>query len=201
MSLITGLNEPFDLLLKLIREGNRINMQSDSDDLVDHLFNFSVTAHSLRDWSIKYLNVTDPKEKEKLHKEWNKMACLVAAKNIANSSKHFGIKPKDSKVTGVLSGTREVVELFGLVDSVDIMSGIEDGNGITEPSIKNIPSFLITFTSFPDLDLWDFVEKTIDYWAQFFDQHDIPRDKRYGINLLFWKRYHWPRVIADMDPN
>ena len=50
MSFIQEIVEPKDMLLKLIREGNRINFEECTEDLTDHFFNFSVTVT----WSTKF---------------------------------------------------------------------------------------------------------------------------------------------------
>jgi len=50
------------MLLKLIREGNRITFEDEYENISDHFFNFSITAHSLRDWCIKYQGLQSKKK-------------------------------------------------------------------------------------------------------------------------------------------
>ena len=112
MSFICDFSEPKDMLIKLIREGNRINFEDDIVNLSDHFFNFSVTAHSLRDWCIKYLTLHGMKDRAQLNKEWESKDFLIVAKDIANSVKHFGVDRYSPKVSNSERDSAKSISIY-----------------------------------------------------------------------------------------
>ncbi|MBE0378318.1 hypothetical protein [Pseudoalteromonas prydzensis] len=88
MSLIEGFVSPKDLLLKMFREGRRTHLSEREEDVADHFLNFCITAHSLRDWCIKEKSIPQ----QSLHDYCNKSIYLEHCRDIANSSKHFGLR-------------------------------------------------------------------------------------------------------------
>lgn len=106
MSAIKMFDHPRELLYKLYREGRRVNLSNNETDILDSVFNFCITGHSLRDWIIKYLQLTES-QKNKFHNDCNQNNYLKYCRDIANSSKHFGLDfSKQSSVS--LVSTKEV---------------------------------------------------------------------------------------------
>ncbi|MEI4549926.1 hypothetical protein [Pseudoalteromonas spongiae] len=106
MSAIKKFDHPKELLYKLHREGRRANLSTNEVDIVDSVFNFCVTGHSLRDWIIKHLQLNEP-QKTQFHNNCNQNDYLKYCRDIANSSKHFGLDfSKQSTVSCV--NTEEV---------------------------------------------------------------------------------------------
>ncbi|EOG7656582.1 hypothetical protein ACLMNU_003489, partial [Vibrio cholerae] len=192
MSFIQNISEPKDMLLKLIREGNRIVFEEDPENLTDHFFNFSVTAHSVRDWCIKYKG--QQALKKKLHQEWDKQPFLVIAKDIANSVKHFGIdlyKPqlKESEVQ-----TANTVEFCVGENIPEKLRKAVEVKSFRESESKAKPSYIVRFEDGTEVTLNDYVFKTVTFWVNYFDQNSIPRERSVStthlyVNRPFWKQF------------
>lgn len=194
MSFIQGINEPKDLLLKLIREGNRIIHEEERIELTDHFFNFSVTAHSLRDWCVKFQNMTKPQSISS-HSAWDRKRYLIIAKDVANSVKHFGIDRYDPSIVGTSENSTEFVAFTLGENIVAKMEKAQTSEEYRKSVSEARPSYLIKFKDEPDFNLTDYVSNTIDYWVDYFDQNGIPRDKPYDSKFIFWHRKFWNELI------
>lgn len=188
MSFISGINEPKDMLLKLVREGNRVNFEENSENVMDHFFNFSVTAHSLRDWCINYLS--QQSNKKQLNQTWDNEKYLVIAKDIANSVKHFKITMYTPNLAGTSSSTAQGVAFYSNENISEKMEKSQQNTEYRESQTQESPSFLITFADATTENLTDYVVKTIRYWVKYFDSNSIPRhlvdDKGIFLNRLCW---------------
>nr|MBF0684875.1 hypothetical protein [Pseudomonas sp.] len=131
MSFISGINEPKDMLLKLVREGNRVNFEEDSENVMDHFFNFSVTAHSLRDWCINYLS--QQSNKKQLNQIWDNEKYLVIAKDIANSVKHFKITMYTPNLAGTSSSSTQGVAFYSNENITEKMEKSQQSTEYREP--------------------------------------------------------------------
>lgn len=189
LSFIQGINEPKDMLLKLIREGNRVIFEELPIELIDHFFNFSVTAHSLRDWYIKFTSLQS--QKKQLNNTWDQNPFLVVAKDVANSVKHFGITLYTPSLSGSsASSTGFVAFTYGEDIPAKMEKAREDESfrkSVTQPS----PSYLIKFTDGTYIDLTDYVFKATQYWVEYFDNNEIPRDTRYDAKHIYLNRKEW----------
>ncbi|MCW4629791.1 MULTISPECIES: hypothetical protein [Marinomonas] len=173
MSFISGINEPKDMLLKLVREGNRVNFEDNPENLMDHFFNFSVTAHSLRDWCINYLSLQE--NKKQLNEAWDNEKYLVIAKDIANSVKHFKITMYTPDVKGTSSSIIQGVVFYSTENIPAKMEKARQSAEYRESRTEESPSFIVTFTDGTTENLTDYVFKTVKYWVGYFDSHGIPR--------------------------
>ena len=81
-----------DLFGKLEREFRRAFHHRNFTHKADHLYNFCVTAHAMKDHFFEAKNVTAMSEKQSYNKTWNEFPELVAASEIANSAKHFVLR-------------------------------------------------------------------------------------------------------------
>ena len=163
MSLIDIFSEPQDVLRKVAYEGNLLLWLDDSQWLAYTLFNFCVTAHSLRDWCLKYLCIQEA-SKEIYHKSWNQIPSLVVTRDIANSTKHFGLK-KTSSIDNAHSS---------MIDLVPIYSE-EDFDNPIKPLCR--PSYEVSFADGSSMQLFELVRVTYKSWLKFFQDNGIPHCK------------------------
>lgn len=192
VSFINGVNEPKDMLLKLIREGNRIIFEEDPLELSDHFFNFSVTAHSLRDWCLKFQNIQS--QKKQANEAWDKHLFLVVAKDIANSVKHFGIDLYTPSLAGSAVSSTDFVEFTFGEDVSAKMERAHSDEEFRRLVSQSRPSFLITFSDGSSVDLTDYAFRTINYWIGYFDENNVPRDLRYDAKHIYANRKIWHQL-------
>ncbi|NAW61091.1 hypothetical protein CAG58_03820 [Vibrio sp. V31_P5A7T61] len=189
MSFIQSISEPKDMLLKLIREGNRITFEEDPENLTDHFFNFSVTAHSIRDWCIKYQG--QQAIKKKLDQQWDKEPFLAIAKDIANSVKHFGIDRYQPQLKESETQTTNIVEFcVGENISEKLQKAVNDKE-FRESEGQDKPSYLVRFEDGTEMTLTYYVLKTVTFWVSYFDQNSIPREQSVGYKHLYVNRPFW----------
>lgn len=189
MSLIQNIAQPKDMLIKLIREGNRITFEEEPENLTDHFFNFSVTAHSIRDWCIKYQG--KQAIKKKLNQHWDEQPFLAIAKDIANSVKHFGIdfyqpQLKESEATKV-----SIVQFCVGENIPEKLNKALNDQNLRESNGKANPSYLVRFEDGTEVTLSDYVFKTVTFWVNYFDQNSIPREQSVSAMHLYLNRTFW----------
>ena len=158
MSVISFYQEPKDLFLKLAREGRRAWITDSKEDSADHLFNYCITAHSLRDWCIKYLSIP----KNEFHEVCNNYERLQWCRDIANSSKHFGL---GTEKTSTVSKVNEIKdELVTITPDGQYSSNTQSRDSfiIEKPNGENELLMMFLFYSFSN-------------WEEIFDKYQIPR--------------------------
>jgi hypothetical protein len=168
LSLINTYKEPQDLVFKLLREGRRTWLASDPQDKCDHFFNYCVTAHALRDWCIKHLGA----DKDVFHKEMNSIKYFPECRDIANSSKHFGLNTKPACVSGVSPTESEFAILTG------------DGNADECEFVKG-PDIFIALTDGTQIDLFEFLNHTANSWIEVLKSKAIPINSGYKTIYMF----------------
>ena len=172
MPIFKGYETPCDLLAKLLREGRRANFSGPGpDDIYDHLFNFCVTAHSLRDWCIKYLDLT-AKAKDDFGSRCNQSVYLEYARDIANSSKHFTLSRDRTSSVDMVSKSSHVMSAIGLDGK--LLEGHEqtfNSANICLPEKEPINSYL-------------FVASVVMEWQKIFEEYSVPKDKRANLSIL-----------------
>ncbi|MBI9092451.1 MAG: hypothetical protein JEZ12_24810 [Desulfobacterium sp.] len=167
MSVLYEYNHPKDLLAKVVRDARRVHFSKSPENACDHLFNFCVTAHSLRDWCMKYLDI-EPKtpEANKFHTACNTNDNLRYCRDIANSSKHFGLdKGKKSTVD-------EVNEKKSNNTAITL-----DGHILEDFDMESI-SAEIVLASGESKSAFMFLTGTVRAWIALFDKYSIERDDR-----------------------
>jgi len=158
VSVISFYQEPKDLFLKLAREGRRAWITDSKEDSADHLFNYCITAHSLRDWCIKYLSIP----KNEFHEVCNNYERLQWCRDIANSSKHFGL---GTEKTSTVSKVNEIKdELVTITPDGQYSSNTQSRDSfiIEKPNGENELLMMFLFYSFSN-------------WEEIFDKYQIPR--------------------------
>jgi hypothetical protein len=105
MALTPALNSCSELYLKMERESVRLFHAPNPKAKADHLYNFSVTAHSFRDYFLNENGIYG-QEKDEKHSAWNRNAAVLATKEIANATKHLTLRPgpKTSSLSGLGNG-------------------------------------------------------------------------------------------------
>tara|TARA_Y100000296_G_C5072624_1_gene205716 strand:- start:58 stop:639 length:582 start_codon:yes stop_codon:yes gene_type:complete len=192
MSLLQSANEPGDLLKKLFREANGIVYEYNQERLSDLVVNFSVTANSMRDWCIKYLN--QESDKKNLVLTWDSIPCLKAAKDIANANKHFTITMYTPTVANVNKSASSIIEFRSNQDiAKELESAKNSEEKRNEMSIET-PSYEINFTDGSSLSLYEFYSGCIREWLSYFDTNGIPRNPNLNSSLIYWHRSQWPNL-------
>jgi hypothetical protein len=172
MSLIHTFKEPKDILRKVAYEGNLLLWTEDFQCLAYALFNFSVTAHALRDWCLKHLGIKDSPQEESFHNRWNQVGALVVVREIANSSKHFGLR-KASTVSSVNTSTARWVPFRSEKDFEFPPEPVERA------------SYAVIFSDGTSMEIHELVHLTYDAWLSFFQEYGIPHEKPYQVAELF----------------
>ena len=171
MSAIVAYKEPQDLIFKLLREGRRTWLASDPQEKCDHFFNYCVTAHSLRDWCIKYLQLSDA-EKSNFHTEMNTIKYFAECRDIANSSKHFGLDSKISSVSTAFPTESEFAVITG------------EQNSEQYESVKRM-DISISLTDGTNVDLFGFLHLTANNWIETLKRKNIPINNGYHTIYMF----------------
>jgi hypothetical protein len=107
MTRVWGVSSARDLYEKLLRERQKITQATESGDdidLSDHIYNFAVTALSIRDWLCKETGSEGPKQ------YFQSTSCLQGLWDIATESKHGCIKEKNLKYVVTRSFDNTAVE-------------------------------------------------------------------------------------------
>jgi hypothetical protein len=160
MRLAYTLKSPADLYRKLERESYRAFHCENATAKQDHLYNFCVTAHALRDFFFKHIGISGKAQKTRHHKQWNAVPELVAAAEIANTSKHFSLDRPQRTVAATPSSS-VVVSFYRMPDgqlthqgerACDVEIALSDGN-------KTM--------------MHEFTKTILDFWFRYLTCHGI----------------------------
>lgn len=172
MSAITIYKEPQDILFKLLREGRRAWYAEVDQDKCDHFYNFCVTAHSLRDWCIKYLGLSGSALND-FHTEMNTIKYFAECRDIANSSKHFGLDNK----TSLVSSASTIESEFAAI------TGMENGECYQKVNRKDIA---ITLSDGTCKDLFGFLHFVASNWIGVMKNKRVPINSGYHPIYIFY---------------
>lgn len=192
MSLLESASEPQDLLKKLFREANEIVFEDDKERLSDLVVNFSVTANSLRDWCIKYLNLES--NRNTLVSTWDSVPCLKAAKDIANANKHFGISMYTPTVSDVKQSTAKTLEFRSGENIAKELELAKNNEQERNQRASDTPSYNINFSDGASMSLYEFYSGCVREWLGFFDSNGIPRDNNLKTSIIYWHESQWPKL-------
>lgn len=157
-----NLAEPLQVLHKLEREMHRAFHHQNHIHKSDHFFNFCITALSLKDFVLKYLNITSKQEKQPYYDAWSSVACLQAASEIANTVKHCQLEKVPRTQTVELSKSVVVNMLLN-----------EAGSDFTQIE-EVVPDYKITLSDGRELHIYEFTMSVIDYWKVYLQSLGIP---------------------------
>ena len=150
-----------DLFWKVERELYRTWHARNAHHKADHLYNFCITAHALRDYYLKMVLDTSPTEvdKQRLHEEWNQVAVLLAVRDIANSAKHWKlVRPVATK--GMLLDTDSGVDVYMSEDDM-VLDKVQ------------MPGWIIEVSPDSKYDTWSFLQEVLNFWRRFLDSKGI----------------------------
>lgn len=157
-----NLVEPLQVIHKLEREMHRTFHHQNYVHKSDHFYNFCITALSLKDFVLKYLNKTTKQEKRPYYEAWSSIACLQAATEIANTSKHCRLE-KVPRTQSVEMSKSVVVNMLFNEDQIDFKE-IEEV----------VPDYRITLSDGRELYIYEFTRSVIDYWKEYLQSLGIP---------------------------
>lgn len=161
MPLTVRLESPVALYRKLERESYRAFHADTPLHKADHLFNFCVTAASMRDYVLEHLKKISKSDKESYCEDWNKVPALVAAAEIANSSKHFVLGDPRSRQS-VQAKTRRV-----RLRKASVVNVYANDAGEFELVQAQRTEVSITLSDGQVLELHSFTQEILEYWKRY----------------------------------
>ena len=167
MPLAPPLRSPIDLFRKLEREAYRAFHSKNNVHKSDHFFNFCVTASSMRDYCLEYLVKHTRAERQPYYKVWAANAALVAAAEIANSSKHFVLRELR---TGLLVQPATKAVRSRKTKIYDIYRNESDQ---LKAILAERTDLVVTLSDGKKLLLYAFTDEIIAYWKEFLSQAGI----------------------------
>lgn len=161
MPLTARLTSPLALYRKLERESYRAFHARTPLQKADHFFNFCVTAASMRDYVLEHLRKVSKSDRRPYYDTWANFPALVAAAEIANSSKHFVLRdpstgfPRNVKTRAVRMKKAAVYGLYA--------------NAAGE--LKVVPAHRtevsVTLSDGKILELHAFTDVVLKYWKSY----------------------------------
>ena len=180
--LAPGLKTPTDVVHKMERELRRAFHHKNYVHKADHLFNFCVTAHSMRDMVFLHFGVSEKTEKDRMHATWSSDPKLRAAADIANSSKHFDLRTPP-KTKGVERTRSEVINVL-VSDEGDVKTIPEEA-----------PDLEIQLEDGSAIGVYDFTSGVIEYWRDFLE------DRGHACPVQDEATYFGDEEDADPSPS
>ena len=168
MTLAPTLASIEDLYRKVERESYRAYHARKRLHKVDHFFNFCVTAHSLRDYFFERKGIIHQQQQSTYHELWNRDPALVAAGEIANTSKHFTLRFRDGKLKSpqtrrVRTTRRGFVDVYASAES-DELRFVH----------VRAPDVTVTLSDGTRHQLYQFMDRVLDYWRTYLRNENIP---------------------------
>lgn len=180
MTLTPTLTSPSDLLCKLAREQYRAFHSEHLIHKADHLYNFCITALAIKGFVLEHLKITDTSKKQAYYTTWAKVPELVAATEIANSSKHLTLRDgkqrqKHAQTKSVKASSSSVVDVY-----------IDKNGDLHTIKKDNVPDYNIELENGTILQVWEFTIAVLHYWENYFKNNSIPyykqkEDEYFGV--------------------
>jgi len=129
----------------------------------DHFYNFCVTAHAMKDYFFEARKIAERADKRPYREKWDEDTILLAATEIANASKHFILRdrntgdPKEAKTNNVKRTKREAVVF---------QATLSDEKFDFQEKFVTKPDLIIDLGNGEKWDLWNFTHHIIGYWAK-----------------------------------
>jgi hypothetical protein len=179
MSLTPALGSVAALYRKLEREAYRSYHARRLAHKADHFFNFCVSAHAMRDYSLEYLEKVYHSDRQPFQDAWSRLPALVAVGEIANLSKHFALRERRTKALKTPT-TRHV--RVRRSTGVDIYVRSDGSGHIVVPTVE--PEILVTLSDGTVLALYQFTAEVLAYWKAFLAEHGLRLRRTPVRNLL-----------------
>ncbi len=180
MALTPHLESIENLFEKLEREACRAYYAEKESDQVDHFYSFCVTAHSMRDYFFERKEIKEKSDQNCYHAEWNKDKYLLAASEIANTSKHFALRdPRTGKLKKVKTQAVEPTKSGFLKIPFDVEKG--GPWEVTEPDL------IIILEDGEELKLYQFIGHVTEYWETYLKSKaiEVQRSKFIKVSLMY----------------
>ena len=161
MPLTARLTSPLALYSKLERESYRAFHAKTPLHKADHFFNFCVTAASMRDYTLEHLNKVSQGQQKPYYDVWAKIPTLVAAAEIANSSKHFVLRDRS---TGRPRSVKTRAVRMRKASFVDIYT---NAAGDIKAVRAERTEVSVTLSDGKVLELYGFTHEILKYWKSF----------------------------------
>lgn len=161
MPLTAKLTSPLVLFRKLERESYRAYHAESPLHKADHFFNFCVTASSMRDYTLEHFGIVEHVQKRPYYDEWSKIPALVAVAEIANTSKHFVLRdkqtrqPKTAKTRTVRLKKASFVNFY-----------VNEAGGATAIKVERT-DVSVTLSDGQILELYSFTKQILAYWKRY----------------------------------
>lgn len=181
MSLAPTLSSVEALYRKLERELYRAYHHSDLIHKTDHFFNFCVTAHSMRDYFLEHLGKIQKSDRQPFEDQWATEPLLVAAADIANSTKHFVLRCQRTRLPRTPATKRVSLRKSNFVDLYMNDRGELKAVPITAPDVS------ITVSDGRKFHLYAFMSGILTFWRSFLAGYGI-RIRRQSIARLIGSR-------------
>lgn len=161
MALTARLSSPLALYRKLERESYRAFHAKTPLHKADHFFNFCVTAASMRDYTLEHLQKVSEAQRQPYYDMWAKNSALVAAAEIANSSKHFVLR---DRATGLPKPVKTRAVRMKKMPFVDVYANIA---GDLKAVRSERTEVSVTLSDGKVLELYAFTEEILRFWKSF----------------------------------
>ena len=161
MPLTARLGSPLALFRKMEREAYRAFHAKTPLHKADHFFNFCVTAASMRDYVLEYLGKVVRADKKPYFHSWAKIPALVAAAEIANSSKHFVLRDPSTGKPKTLATRTVRMRKSSFVDIYVNAAGQHKTVAVTRTEVS------ITLSDGQVLELSAFSDDIFRYWKNY----------------------------------
>ena len=155
-----------DLFGKLEREAYRAYHAEKEIHQADHFYNFCMTAHSMKDHFFERKQIIKHPEKNPYYDKWKEDEFLVAAFEIANTTKHFTLREPKSREPKELK-TQKVEPTNSWFVNVYVGQ-----DGLSEKFVQK-PDLIITLETEEEFELYQFTSHVIEYWATFLRSESI----------------------------
>lgn len=155
------------LFRKLEREFYRAYHHKDRIHKADHFLNFCITAHSMRDHFFERLGKVTQTAQQPYHDQWAKEPLLVAAQEIANSSKHFALR---NMRTRALRAPKTKRVRFGTSTYAAVYVS-NDGRTMVLP--RQGANIFVVLSDNKRYELYSFMDEILKYWRNFLRTHGI----------------------------
>ena len=193
MTLTPTLRSINDLFGKLERELYRAYHEQKIIHKVDHFHNFCVTAHSMKDFFFEHKRIFADLNRYPYRKKWNENKLLVAVSEIANSSKHFILRGRETSERRKLK-TRQVRK------SKSPFVELYIGDGKLFKQMVELPDVIVTLENGDEVDLYEFTKYIAEYWQNFLTSEDIPVRQQEVSELLPQPAYTKTASRSSLTP-
>lgn len=161
MALTAHLDSPLALYRKLERESYRAFHAPTPLHKADHFFNFCVTAASMRDYTLEHLKKITPAQKHPYYTAWSGIPALVAAAEIANSTKHFVLRDRSTSQPANMK-TRTVRMKKSSFADVYVNAA-----GETKIVRTQRTEVHVTLSDGQVVELYGFTDQVLKYWRSY----------------------------------